>query len=116
MSVRVQEFMERKGIKNQTELAERLGLKQSAISAWNSGTNAPKHDTCVALLKMGMTFRELFGDEFPDITFAQMKEMLNLSKKRTGASESVQSEPEKELDSKVEESVMRVLGKIFVKK
>lgn len=109
--VRIQEFMDRKGIKNQEELAAILGLSQSAISAWNAGTNAPKHKTCVQLLKMGMTFRELFGDEFPDITLADLKGMSPVNK-----NDYVSGTPEHEFDKKVEDSVIRLLGNLFVKK
>lgn len=109
--VRIQEFMDRKGIKNQEELAAILGISQSAVSAWNAGTNTPKHKTCVQLLKMGMTFRELFGDEFPDITLADMKGMSPVNK---GDYDS--GTPEREFDKKVEDSVIRLLGNLFVKK
>ena len=61
--VKIQEFMERTGIRNQTALADKLGLTQSAISAWNDGTRAPTYETCIDLLKMGMTISELFGDD-----------------------------------------------------
>lgn len=61
--IQVQEFMERVGIRNQTELANKLGLTQSAVSAWNAGVRSPTYETCIDLLKMGMTISELFGDE-----------------------------------------------------
>lgn len=110
--VRIQEFMDRKGIKKQEELASILGLSQSAISAWNAGTNAPKHRTCVQLLKMGMTFRELFGEDFPDITLADMKEMSA----GTNVEKFEKDTPEHEFDKKVEDSVVRLLGNLFAKK
>ena len=53
--VKIQEFMERNGIRNQTELATRLGLTQSAISSWNAGVRSPTYETCIDLLKMGMS-------------------------------------------------------------
>lgn len=66
--IRIYEFMERVGIRSQQELADRLGLTQSAISAWNSGVRAPTYETCVQLLKMGMTQFELFGiDQQPPV-------------------------------------------------
>ena len=61
--VKIQEFMERTGIRNQTALADKLGLTQSAISAWNAVTRAPTYETCIDLLKIGMTISELFGDD-----------------------------------------------------
>jgi len=109
--IRINEFMERKGIKNQTELAKTLGLTQGAISSWNSGVRSPTHEMCVQLLKMGMTFRELFGDEFPDITLADMKGMSPVNK-----SDYDSGSPEHEFDKKVEDSVIRLLGNLFVKK
>jgi len=109
--IRINEFMERKGIKNQTELAKTLGLTQGAISSWNSGVRSPTHEMCVQLLKMGMTFRELFGDEFPDITLADMKGTSPVNK-----SDYDSGSPEHEFDKKVEDSVIRLLGNLFVKK
>lgn len=64
--VRIYEFMERAGIRNQQELASRLGLTQSAISAWNSGIRFPTYETCAQLLQMGMTVYELFGVEYAE--------------------------------------------------
>lgn len=109
--LRIQEFMERKGIRNQTELAKMLGISQAAISSWNSGVRSPTHETCVQLLKMGMTFRELFGDEFPDITLSALKE-ISVGKK----ADFEKGSPEHEFDKKVEDSVIRLFGNLFVKK
>lgn len=64
--VRIYEFMERAGIRNQQDLANRLGLTQSAISAWNSGVRFPTYETCAQLLQMGMTVYELFGVEYTE--------------------------------------------------
>lgn len=61
--IKVYEFMERAGFRNQTEFAKKLNLTQSAISAWVSGARAPTYETCKELLKMGMTVQELFGDD-----------------------------------------------------
>lgn len=63
--VRIDEFMKRTGIRNQTELADRLHVSQGAVSAWNAGVSKPTYDTCLALLRMGMTIEELFGETFP---------------------------------------------------
>ena len=59
--------MQRTGLRNQTELAERLGLTQGAVSAWNSGNRTPPYETCAQLLAMGMTIEELFGSEIAGI-------------------------------------------------
>ena len=109
--IRIQEFMERKGIRNQTELAKTLGLTQGAVSSWNSGARAPTHEMCVQLLKMGMTFRELFGDDFPDITLADLKEIS--VGKRSGYDNGT---PEHEFDKKVEDSVLRMFSNLFKQK
>jgi transcriptional regulator with XRE-family HTH domain len=63
--VKVKEFMDRMGFKTQEELAERLGLSQRTVSAWNKGHNGPTYATCIELLRMGMTVKELFGEDFP---------------------------------------------------
>lgn len=61
MAIQIQKFMERLGIRNQAELAARLGLTQAAVSAWNAGVRKPAYEVCVQLLEMGMTVEELFG-------------------------------------------------------
>lgn len=67
MSIDVQSFMKRKGFRNQTELANQFGVSQSAISSWNAGVHGPTYETCVELIKAGMTIRELFGEEIDEI-------------------------------------------------
>lgn len=64
MSVDIQGFMYRIGVPNQEEMARRLGLTQSAISAWNNGSRFPTYGICKKLLEMGMTVEELFGIEY----------------------------------------------------
>jgi len=73
--VKIYEFMQRKGIRNQQEFADILGLTQSTISAWNAGVRNPTYEICVELLKMGMTTDELFGVEC-----SQKKNESDLSK------------------------------------
>lgn len=114
--IRINEFMERKGIRNQTELARMLGLTQSAISSWNSGARAPTHEMCETLLRMGMTFRELFGDEFPDITFEQLKKLASVSYTPPERTASGGRSPEQELDEKVKDSVIRLFANLNANK
>jgi len=63
MSIRLIQFMDRNGIKNQTELAQKLGVSQSAISSWSSGRNEPDLNCMKKMLLMGMTIAELFGED-----------------------------------------------------
>lgn len=63
--VNVQEFIDRVGIKGHEELAEKLGVKKSAVSAWSAGVRTPTYDMCVKLLELGMTVKELFGKAYP---------------------------------------------------
>lgn len=67
MEIQIQRFMDRVGIKNQTELANKLGLTQAAVSAWNSGVRKPTYEICAQLLLMGMSIDELFGAEIGEI-------------------------------------------------
>ena len=62
--VRVKEFMDRMGINTQTELGEMVGVGQGAVSAWGKGTNFPDWHTSRALLRLGMTTEELYGETF----------------------------------------------------
>ena len=89
--VKIQEFMERTGIRNQTALADKLGLTQSAISAWNAGTRSPTYETCIDLLKMGMTISELFGDD-------------------VGAIVKGSNVDDDGFDSRVKKSLLRIIG------
>ncbi|WP_308602609.1 helix-turn-helix transcriptional regulator [uncultured Fibrobacter sp.] len=66
MEIQIQKFMDRVGIKNQTELANKLGLTQAAVSAWNSGARNPTYEICAQLLSMGMTIEELFGENIAE--------------------------------------------------
>ena len=90
--VKIQEFMERNGIRNQTELATKLGLTQSAISSWNAGVRSTTYETCIDLLKMGMSIAELFCDDI-----AAMVSYGNMT--------------EDEFDRKVKASIVRILSR-----
>ena len=103
-------FLARTGM-NQSELARRLGTTSANVSKWVRGEGVPSYGICVSLLKMGMTQEELFGDEFPDITLADLKGMSPVNK-----NDYVSGTPEHEFDKKVEDSVIRLLGNLFVKK
>lgn len=63
--VKVHDFMKRVGLKNQTELAKKLGIKQGTVSAWAVGASSPTYEKCIELLEMGMTVEELFGKQYP---------------------------------------------------
>lgn len=97
--VKLQEFMERMGIRNQRELAKLLGITQAAISSWNSGTRAPTYEMCIRLRRMGMTEEELFGEKFTDAV--QPTERKN---------------PEKDFDDRVRLSLVNLLENLYSKK
>lgn len=63
--VKIKEFIRRAGIRDQEDLADRLGVKRSAVASWSSGERNPTYDTCVRLLDLGMTVEELFGKAYP---------------------------------------------------
>lgn len=62
--VNIKEFIRRAGLKGQDDLAERLGVKTSAVSAWSSGKRTPTYEMCERLLELGMTVEELFGKPY----------------------------------------------------
>lgn len=62
--VDVKSFMKRAGFKNQTELGDRLGVGQGAVSSWGNGTNFPDWHMSRELLRLGMTVEELYGETF----------------------------------------------------
>lgn len=64
--VLIDSFIKRKGYRNQTELAKALGVSQGTVSAWANGTSAPTHEMGRKLLRLGMTVKELYDEDFPD--------------------------------------------------
>lgn len=99
--VKVQEFMERMGIKTQADLGRLVGVGQSAVSAWNSGVNGPTYETSIKLLRMGMTLDELYGESF--------------GYTRDG-SQGKTTTPEDDFDNKVRLSMVKLLEKLYVNK
>lgn len=63
--VNVKEFIKRVGIRDQDELAERLGVAKGTISMWATGKRNPTYETGRQLLEMGMTVEELYGKAYP---------------------------------------------------
>ncbi len=68
----IQGFISRVGIKNHRELAEKVGVKKSAVDSWSSGERYPTHETEEKLLRLGMTLEELFGKEIAGIVRARI--------------------------------------------
>lgn len=83
--LKVKEFLAREGdrlgIRNQEELAARLGVSDQTVSNWVKGKNFPTHETEVMLLGMGMTVEELFGYPYPSTANVegQMDRMVQAS-------------------------------------
>lgn len=63
--IRIKDFIRRVGIADQSELAGRLGVTSNTVSMWANGKRCPTYETCLTLLRMGMTVEELFGEPFP---------------------------------------------------
>jgi len=61
MSNGFRSFRERIGLKTQSELAKKLGIKSANISEWEKGTGTPSFAQVKKLLEMGATVEELFG-------------------------------------------------------
>lgn len=69
MKCTFQPLIDRLGYKSKADFAKSIGKSQSAISVWESGEHGPTYEMCGELLKLGMTIRELFGDEVADAMF-----------------------------------------------
>ncbi|MCL1967735.1 MAG: helix-turn-helix domain-containing protein [Fibromonadales bacterium] len=52
---------------NQAELAEKLGIVQGNITAWESGRGTPSFQISKKLLELGITVEELFGVEYNEM-------------------------------------------------
>ena len=59
-------FLERKHIKA-PDIAKEIGLKRSSVYTWKAGRGFPDFQTLSKLLLMGMTTKEVFGDEIEKI-------------------------------------------------
>lgn len=81
----VKEFIaregERLGIRNQEELASRLGVSDQTVSNWVKGKTFPTHQMEWQLLEIGMTVEELFGKAYRSSTKVegQMDRMVQAS-------------------------------------
>ena len=51
----------------QKELAERLAISTSTVGMWCIGKSTPTYPVIVKLLQLGMTPRELFGEEIDEV-------------------------------------------------
>ena len=92
--VRIDDFIRRKGFKNQTELAKLLGVSQGTVSAWANGTSAPTHEMGRKLLRLGMTVTELYDENFPSETMS----------------------PDEVFDNRVYKSIARLVGSLSITK
>lgn len=45
------------------ELADRLGVDQTAVVAWEKGRSFPKYAICAELIRLGISLDELFGPD-----------------------------------------------------
>lgn len=90
--VRIDDFIRRKGFKNQTELAKLLGVSQGTVSAWANGVSAPTHEMGRKLLRLGMTVTELYDEDFPSETMS----------------------PDEVFDSRVYKSIARLVGNLSI--
>ncbi len=60
---KIKEFREKANL-SQAEVAEKLGIKQNAVSMWETGENFPRADKLPELAKIfGCTIDDLFADE-----------------------------------------------------
>lgn len=75
--LKIKEFIERAGIRNQDELAEILGVSDQTVSNWVKGKSFPTHQMEERLIRMGMTIEELFGTDVWEIVKGMAKAELS---------------------------------------
>ena len=63
--VNVKHFIDRVGIRNAEELADKLGISADAVYSWKGGNRNPTYEVMVKLKRLGMTDMELYGEVFP---------------------------------------------------
>lgn len=80
-------FLDRVGL-TQTALAKIIGTTPANVSRWAVGAGVPSYELCEALVRAGMTTRELFGVDSVEI-----------------------KETPEEFDEKVKNSLLRILKK-----
>lgn len=59
-------FLSRNGLKPK-DIAEKFDLTKAAVSSWKNGVSFPDFPKILRLLEMGMTLKEMFGDEIDKI-------------------------------------------------
>lgn len=59
-------FLRRKGWR-QKDLAERLNIRTSTVGMWCIGSSTPSYEVIRQLFMLGITPRELFGEEIDDV-------------------------------------------------
>lgn len=59
-------FLRRMGWR-QKDLSERLGIGTSTVGMWCTGKSSPSLEVAEKLVKLGMTVKELFGEEVDEI-------------------------------------------------
>ena len=61
-NVKLQEFMDRRGL-TQQQLADEIGVTRGVIGKWNTQVSDVTRENCAKLLLAGMTLEEMFGEE-----------------------------------------------------
>lgn len=58
-------FIKRVGIDGHEALAKKIGSTKKAVDSWSAGDRSPTFEMAYRLKKLGMSNREMFGEEFP---------------------------------------------------
>lgn len=96
----VTRFINRTG-RTQQSLANELGVSRSRVAQWCSGNADISRTDCGRLIKAGMTFAELFGQDVEDY----------VSKVYSGGTVDLSSLTDEECSSILERGLARVLGR-----
>lgn len=73
MKIQWKEFMDRMSVNN-SELARMLDVSPTAVGSWLKEEKMPTYKVCCSLIKIGMTCKELFGEEITHIIRDQLNE------------------------------------------
>ena len=69
-------FLSRSGIKVK-DIAEKFDLTKAAVSSWKNGVSFPDFPKIFKLIEIGMTFKEMFGEEGDKIAKISELELEN---------------------------------------
>lgn len=102
-------FIRRMGWR-QKDLAERLNIGTSTVGMWCTGKSTPPYENIMGLIKLGITMKELFGEDVAEII---MRQYMPEAAKNTEFLEGLKAanDPESALNAIVERKILEMKEK-----